>query len=231
MNSSPTTAAVEISALTGRLISAAGSCASRASSVPMKPRAPLGSAIRSYEPLRLKWEPEGYLESSTFLGLPHVPEAAVAVALSEIADAISHAQLGLAPAPRQEALSLIGSLRLSKNAARMPGADGEGRVRAMLEEIADIPADILREAVREIRLSGHERDDWFPTGGRIRAAAAPEMTRRRLRLQRLLQWQIELEQRARAQAENTGALTNAEREELEAIRRRLGIRDLEREAA
>jgi len=181
--------------------------------------------------LRLKWEPEGYLESTTFLGLPHVPEAAVPAALSAIAQAISHAQVGLASATRQEALSLIGTLRLSKNAARMPGADGEGRVRTMLEEVADIPADILRDAVREIRLSGTERDDWFPTGGRIRAAAAAEMTRRRLRLQRLLQWQDELERRARAQAENSGTLTDAERAELDAIRRRLRLRDTTARAA
>lgn len=231
MNSSPITAAVEISALTGRLISAAGSCASRASSAPLKPQAPQGSAIRSYEPLRLKWEPEGYLESNTFLGLPHVPDHAVPAALSAITKAISHAQHGLEPATRQEALSLIGSLRLSKNAARMPGADGEGRVRAMLEEIADIPADILRAAVREIRLSGLERDDWFPTGGRIRAAASAEIARRRLRLQRLLHWHEDLERRARAQAENAGALTDAERDELAAIRRRLGLGDAARKAA
>lgn len=181
--------------------------------------------------MRLKWEPEGYLESSTFLGLPHVPEAAVPAALDAVSRAIAHAHSGLQPAARQEALSLIGMLRLSKNAARMPGADGEGRVRAMLEEIADIPADILRTAVQEIRLSGLERDDWFPTGGRIRAIAAVEITRRRLRLQRLLQWQDELERRARAQAENSDTLTDAEREELAAIRRRLGLGDTARRAA
>lgn len=181
--------------------------------------------------MRLKWEPEGYLESATFLGLPHVPEAAVPAALNAVSQAISHAQGGLAPATRQEALSLIGTLRLSKNAARMPGADAEGRVRAMLEEITDIPADILREAVREIRLSGLERDDWFPTGGRIRAAAAPEMARRRLRLQRLLQWQEELARRARSQAENARTLTDAERDELAALRRRLGLDAANRRAA
>lgn len=92
----------------------------------------------------------------------------------------------------------------------------------MAEEIADIPADILRACVWEIRLSGTERDDWFPTGGRIRAGALPILRRRQIRLQRLRQWQAELERQIKADA-MPGALSPAEREELEALRHRLGL--------
>ena len=220
MNSSLTTAAVETSVPIGRLISVDGFSVSRGSTSLTQPQAQPGSTIQSYVPLRTSWEPSDYLESESYCGLPYVPEAQVPAAVREVGLAIRHAERGLAPAPRQQLLSLIGTLRLSKNAARMQGADAKGRIAAMLEEIADLPADVVRDAIMQIRMSGDERDDWFPTGGRIRAAAAPEMARRRLRLMRLREWERDLERRAKAQEEARRPLTAEERAELEMLNAR-----------
>lgn len=222
MNSLTTTAAVGSSVPIGQLISAGGFSASRGSSSLTRPQAQPGSTIQSYVPLRPSWEPSDYLEGSSYHGLPYVPEASVPVALRDVSLAIRHAETGLAPASRQQVLRLIGTLRLSKNAARLQGSDAKGRIAAMLEEIADIPADIVRDAIMQIRMSGDERDDWFPTGGRIRAAAAPEMAKRKLRLMRLREWKRDLERRAKAQEEANKPLTAEERAELEMLKARRG---------
>lgn len=171
--------------------------------------------------MRTKWEPDGYLEADSFCGPPHVIEAHVSAALPQIRDAIAHAETGLTPAARPQIIKLIGTLRLSKNAARMAGNDAAGRIAAMVEEISDIPADILRDAVWEIRTSGDEaRDDWFPTGGQIRSHAMPEMQRRMLRLRRLKEWADELERRAARQAEMERPLSPEQQSELDRLNAR-----------
>lgn len=175
--------------------------------------------------MRPTWEPDGYLEGESYAGLPYVPENAVPDACKSVALAIKHAETGLVPAgdlPNYKDFfaRLIGAVRASKNAPRMTDAEGELRTKAMRQELADIPADILRDAVMQIRMSGDERDDWFPTGGRIRAAAAPELNRRRLRLLRLREWQRDLERRAKAQEEARRPLTAEERAELEMLNAR-----------
>lgn len=220
MNSSTTTAAVDSSVPIGRLIGGVGSYANRASNSLTRPQAQPGSTIQSYAPLRTSWEPSDYLEGSSYHGLPYVPEASVPVALRDVSLSLRHAERGLAPATRKQVLRLIGTLRLSKNAARLQGSDAKGRIAAMLEEIADIPADIVRDAIMQIRMSGEERDDWFPTGGRIRAAAAPELAKRKLRMMRLQEWQRDLERRAKAQEEANRPLTDEERAELEMLNSR-----------
>jgi len=220
MNSEITTSAPDTAVPIGRLIGGSGFAGSRASSNLTRPQAQPGSTIQSYAPLRTSWEPSDYLEGSSYHGLPYVPDASVPAALREVSLSIRHAERGLAPATRQQVLRLIGTLRLSKNAARLQGSDAKGRIRAMLEEIADIPADIVRDAIMQIRMSGEERDDWFPTGGRIRAAAAPEMAKRQLRLMRLREWKRELERRAKAQEEANKPLSDEDRAELEMLKQR-----------
>src|SRR5690606_6759532 len=149
MNSEITTAARDTSVPIGQLIGAPGFAGSRGSNSLTRPQAQPGSTIQSYVPLRTSWEPSDYLEGSSYHGLPFVPEAAVSVALREVSLSIRHAERGLAPATRQQVLRMIGTLRLSKNAARLKGSDAKGRIAAMLEEIADIPADIVRDAIMQ----------------------------------------------------------------------------------
>lgn len=146
-------------------------------------------------------------------------------AMRSVALAIKHAETGLQPIRERpewegEIAVLLAQLRASKNAARMGDAEARGRKAAMREELADLPIDIVRDAIMQVRLSGEERDDWLPTGGRIRAAAAPELAKRKLRMMRLQEWQRDLERRAKAQEEANKPLTDEERAELEMLKRR-----------
>jgi len=175
--------------------------------------------------VRPTWEPDGYLEGDSYVGLPYVPEASVPDARRAVSLAIKHAETGLTPVGElpdaKEVLArLIGTVRASKNAARMTEEEGKIRMAVMRQELADIPLDILRDAMMQVRLSGDERDDWFPTGGRIRAAAAPELAKRKLRMMRLQEWQRDLERRAKAQEEANKPLTDEERAELEMLKQR-----------
>lgn len=226
MRSATTTAAQEPYPPTGRPTGESGSAVSRAltradpSRRPPQSQRATGSEIRSYEPSPIAWASDSALESDATPGLPYVPDQHVAAALPVVRAAIAETREALRRVSEAQALSLIGTLGMSRKSARMTDLDAQARVSAMIDEWRDIPADLLRDAVEAYRRSGDERDDWMPTGGRIRALALPAYNRRLMRLKRLKDWAEELEQRAARQAEMDRPLSPEQQAELDRLNAR-----------
>lgn len=163
--------------------------------------------------MRARFEPEGYLEGDSYSGAPYVPDDQVSHCRGALRAILRHAEGGLVPVSahngwREYVSTLLGQLRASKKSEKMGRDEADARMNAMLEELSDIPADILSDAIKQARLSS---DEWFPTGGRIRAYAMPELNRRKLRAMRLRQWGMELKRREDEAAQDGGEISAEDR--------------------
>lgn len=214
MSSSHTTGARGRSAQIGALISVDGYSSSRAlSSTATLDLTKAGTPIPSYKPVTAKFEPEGYLEGDSYSGPPYVPDDQVSHCRGALREILRHAESGLTPSIahdgwRERVTMLLGQLRASKKSEKMGKEEAEARMNAMLEELADIPIDVLADAIKQARLSP---DEWFPTGGKIRAYAMPELNRRKLRAMRLREWGMELKRREESNAKGGGSISDEDR--------------------
>jgi len=97
----------------------------------------------------------------------------------------------LAPAFEHERTGILSELRLRSIPRTESAEEARARHRLLLDDLADVPADILQAACRAYVQAEGSR--FYPTAGELRVHINPLLAQRRLRAYRLAQMAREAE--------------------------------------
>lgn len=97
----------------------------------------------------------------------------------------------LAPAFENEQAGILGELRLRSIPRTESAEEARARHRLLLDDLADVPADILQAACRAY--VNAEGSRFYPTAGELRVHINPLIAQRRMRAYRLAQMAREAE--------------------------------------